>query len=231
MLTILANILLTLIVYWFFRRVYLHFKHPLLNIVILSAAFLIALLHVLDLPFSFYEPSKNAMTFLLGPATVGLAVPLYRYRLLLRQNLLPILTSVAVGACLAMLLASVIALIGGLPYDVVMSIIPKGVSIPFAVEVATAHGGVAPLAAAFVVATGTSGSLIGIWLLDFLRIGSPMARGLALGTMAHAQGTATALMEGEEQGAMAGLAMILAGILTAALAPAIIWLLALLPVG
>ena len=74
------------------------------------------------------------------------------------------------------------------------------------------------------VATGTLGSLLGPWALNLVRIRDPFARGLTLGTISHAQGTAVALQEGEEQGAMAGLAMILAGILTATLAPAAIWL-------
>ena len=86
-----------------------------------------------------------------------------------------------------------------------------------------------PLTAAFVVATGTLGSLFGLWGLDVLRIRDPFARGLTMGTISHAQGTAVALQEGEEQGAMGGLAMILAGILTAALAPAAVYIVMRLP--
>lgn len=69
------------------------------------------------------------------------------------------------------------------------------------------------------------GSLLGVWMLNLARISSPFARGLTLGAISHAQGTAAALQEGEEQGAMGGLAMILAGILTAAFAPLVVWLL------
>jgi len=225
--TTLFAIALTLAVYLGVRRLYLRYRHPLLNVVALGAGLIIATLVALRIPYSDYVPAKNIMTALLGPATVGLAVPLYRYRTLLLRSAPAILGSVALGALLAMLTAGTIAKLGGLPPDVVVSILPKGVSIPFAVEIAQIYKGIPALTAAFVVATGTLGSLLGGWLLSLARISDPMARGLALGTVSHGQGTATALMEGEQQGAMAGLAMILAGIFTAGFAPLAVWLLGL----
>lgn len=219
----------TIVTYIVVRRLYIRYTHPLLNVVVLTAALIIAALMLLDLPYAAYEPAKDIMTVLIGPATVGLALPLYRYRALLKRFSLAIVAGVAAGAFAAMFSAAAIAQLGGLPRDVVMSILPKGVSIPFAVEVAGMYGGIPPLAAAFVVATGTLGSLLGAWTLNVFRIGNPMSRGLALGTVSHAQGTAAALEEGEQQGAMAGLAMILAGIFTAALSPFTVWLLGLLP--
>ena len=215
----------TFLVYVLIRRLYLRYNHPLINIVALGAAVIIAVLVLCGLPYEAYEPARNIMTVLLGPATVGLAVPLYRYRRLLVRHALAIIGSVGLGALAAMLLAGLIATFGGLPREVVISILPKGISIPFAVEVANAYGGIAPLTAAFVVATGTLGSLVGAWTLNLFRILEPMGRGLALGTVSHAQGTAAALQEGQEQGAMAGLAMIVAGILSVLCAPFAVWLL------
>ena len=215
----------TLIAYVGVRKLYLRYTHPLLNVVVLSATLVALLLIGLDIPYSGYVPARDAMTFLLGPATVGLAVPLYRHRRLLRVYGVPIVVSVALGAVAAMLIAALIAKAGGLPREVVMSILPKGVSIPFAVEIARLYDGIPPLAAAFVVATGTLGALIGSPFLNLVRIKDPVARGLSLGTVSHAQGTATALLEGEEQGSMAGLAMILAGVFTAIFAPLAVMLL------
>jgi predicted murein hydrolase (TIGR00659 family) len=225
--TTLFAIVLTLAAYAGVRRLYLRFRHPLLNVVALGAGLIIATLVALGIPYGDYVPAKDIMTAPLGPATVGLAVPLYRYRGLLLRAAPAILGSVALGAFAAMLTAGLIAQLGGLPKDVVVSILPKGVSIPFAVEIAQIYEGIPALTAAFVVATGTLGSLIGGWLLSLARIRDPMARGLALGTVSHGQGTATALMEGEQQGALAGLAMILAGIFTAGFAPLAVWLLGL----
>ena len=225
----LVYIILTLAAYIAIRRLYLKYTHPLLNVVVLSAALVIAVLVAGGIPYESYAPAKDIMTILLGPATVGLALPLYRYRHLLRQYAAAIVSSVAVGSLLAMFLAGFIAKLGGLPEDVVMSILPKGVSIPFAIEVAKMYDGIPALAAAFVVATGTLGSLVGTWVLTVLGIQNPMARGLALGTVSHAQGTAAAMMEGEQQGAMGGLALILAGILTAAFSPLVVWVLRFIP--
>ena len=225
--TTLLCIGLTLAAYAGVRALYLRYRHPLLNVVALGAGLVIAALLALHIPYADYVPAQKIMTALLGPATVGLAVPLYRYRGLLLRAAPAILGSVALGAVLAMLSAGGIAKLGGLPQDVVVSILPKGVSIPFAVEIAQIYHGIPALAAAFVVATGTLGSLFGGWLLTLARVRDPMARGLALGTVSHGQGTATALMEGEQQGAMAGLAMILAGICTAGFAPLAVLLLGL----
>jgi predicted murein hydrolase (TIGR00659 family) len=222
---LLSFICLTVCAYGLLRRLSLRYPHPLLNVVVLSSALVALVLIALDMPYSDYAPARDIMTFLLGPATVGLAVPLYRNRGLLRIYALPIVISVALGALTAMALAGGIARLGGMPREVVMSILPKGVSIPFAVEIARLYDGIPPLAAAFVVATGTLGSLVGASFLTRVGIRNPVARGLALGTVSHAQGTATALMEGEEQGSMAGLAMILAGVFTAVFAPLAVLLL------
>ncbi len=218
-LLLLFTVSLTIGVYAACRALYLKYTHPLLNIVVLSAAAIIAVLAALGLPYEAYAPGKELMTILLGPATVALAVPLYRNRDLLMRYAPAILLSVTAGSAISMVIAGLIALAGGLPKDIIVSIVPKGVSIPFAVDISKMYGGEPALTAAFVVATGTFGGTIGTWLLTRLGIDDAVARGLALGTAAHAQGTAMALMEGERQGSMAGLAMILAGILTAALAP------------
>ena len=222
-------ILLTFASYALFRKLYNRYRHPLLNVVVLSAAAIIVVLLLLEIPYEAYQPAQDILTVLIGPATVGLAVPLYRYRRLLVSRGVAIVLSVAAGSLLAMVTAAWIAAVGGLPGEVVMSIMPKGVSIPFAVEVAGMFGGIPALAAAFVVATGTLGSLLGAWTLSVFRITDPMGRGLALGTVSHAQGTAVALQEGELAGAMSGLAMILAGIFTAGLAPLVVPLMPLIP--
>jgi predicted murein hydrolase (TIGR00659 family) len=210
---------LTVAMYLIMRRVYLRWTHPLLNIVIWSSAALIVFLVACEIPYSDYVPAKNIMTAPLGPATVGLAVPLYRYRRLLRSYGAAIIGSVAAGTLLSMLLSGLICKYAGLPWDVVVSMVPKGASIPFAVEIARVYDGIPALSAAFVAATGTSMAPLGAVLLTRARISDPVARGLALGTVSHAQGTALSLMENPQQGAMSGLAMILAGIFTAWLAP------------
>lgn len=224
-LTVLFTIGLTVGAYLLAKFLYLRYRHPLLNIVLLGAALIIATLLVLHIPYSSYLPGRQIMTALLGPATVGLAVPLYRHRSLVRRYAPAIVAGVGFGSLTSMLVAGLIALAAGLPKEVILSLLPKSVTIPFAVEIAKIHGGSPGLASAFVVATGTLGSVFGGTLLTWAGIKDPLARGLAMGTGAHGQGTAMAFMEGERQGSMAGLAMTLAGITTASLAPLLVRLL------
>ena len=219
------TILLTVGAYLLCKALYLRHPHPLLNIVLLGAGLVIGTLLLLKIPYQAYVPGRQLMTALLGPATVGLAVPLYRHRSLMRRYAPAIVAGVGLGALVSMLVAVFIALAFGLPREIVLSLLPKSVTIPFAVEIAKLQGGSPGLASAFVVATGTLGSVFGAPLLDWVGIRNPVARGLAMGTGAHGQGTAMAFMEGELQGSMAGLAMTLAGITTAALAPLLVRLL------
>lgn len=215
-------IILTVAVYLVCRYLYFRYHNPLINIVLLSAAIIIAILVMCKQSYAAYTPAKDVMTFLLGPTTVGLAVPLYRNKHLLKQYGTAIFTGVGIGTLVSMASVLFITQIGGLSREIIVSIIPKSSTIPFAVEVAAMAGGNSALAVAFVVATGTFGSVIGLSLLSWFKVRDPVARGLAMGTVSHGQGTAMALLEGEKQGSMAGVAMGLAGIFTSILAPVLV---------
>jgi predicted murein hydrolase (TIGR00659 family) len=219
---ILFTILLTVGAYQVSRFLYLRYRHPLLNVVLLATSLIIATLLVLKIPYQAYLPGRQLMTALLGPATVGLAVPLYRNRSLLRRYASVIVAGVGIGSLASMLTAGLIAWAAGLPREVILSILPKSVSIPFASEIARINGGSPGLASAFVVATGVLGSAFGGVFMTWVGIRDPIARGLALGTGAHGMGTAMAFLEGEQEGFMAGLALTLAGIMTAAIVPLVV---------
>jgi predicted murein hydrolase (TIGR00659 family) len=213
------TIVATVLAYSLSRYLFLRYQHPLFNMVLLGTLLVIAVLLSLRLPYEAYAPGKEIMTFLLGPATVALAIPLYKNRGLIKQYGLLICGSVALGSTISMLMAMLFCKLGRLDPAVIISITPKSVTAPIAVEIAQISGGDPSLAAAFVVATGTFGSALGPTLLSWVRISHPNARGLALGTVAHAQGVAMALMEGEDRGAMASLAMAIAAIFTSLVAP------------
>ncbi|QDR78998.1 LrgB family protein [Sporomusa termitida] len=220
--TTLLLIILTFAAYLFSRFLFMRYQNPLLNVVIISSAFIVAVLFTLHLPYAAYRPGKEIMTILLGPATVALAVPLYNNRAVLQKNLV----TVVVGVCLASLLTSLTAMgitrLLGMPKDIVVAIGSKSVTAPIAAQVAAVNGGDPEMAIAFVVVTGALGAIAGPTLLTLLKITNPIIRGLAMGTTAHGQGTATALMEGEQQGMMAGIGMTLSAIITSALLPILI---------
>lgn len=212
-------VLLTVGAYLATRKLFLIYRQPLLNPVFLSTVVIIAFLKTAGLTLEDYRPAKEAMTFLLGPATVALALPLYHNRRVLRTHALPVLSGVVAGSLTTMAAALVAGRLLRLNDGVLLSLGPKSVTVPIAVEIARLTGGEASLTAAFVVATGMIGSIMGPSLLSLCRVDSPVARGLALGTVSHGQGTAVALLESETSGAMGGVAMAIAAIFTALVAP------------
>lgn len=220
-------VLLTLGAYLGVRALYQRYRHPLINVVGLSAALIIIFLLLAGIPHAAYQPACDLISSLLGAATVALALPLYHYRRLLRANALIIGLGVGLGSLLSMCVAGACLRLAGLPRNFVVSILPKGATMPFAIDVANMYGGNAALACAFVVATGTLGCLLCAWLMKARQVVSPLVRGLTYGCVAHGQGAGQALTEGEECGAVAGLAMILGGICTVLLAPLAVWLLGL----
>lgn len=159
------------------------------------------------------------MTFLLGPATVALALPLYQNRDILRKSFIPIVVGIACGSVATLTTAVLLAKMNGLDSLIVTSIATKSITAPIAIDIALVTGGDPAIAVAFVVFTGTLGSMIGAGFLNLIKIDDPVARGLAMGVTAHGQGTATILGEGQTQGAMAGVAMALAAIFISLIAP------------
>lgn len=213
------TILITIIAYLFSRKIFMKTQNPLVNPVLLSTTAVILILHYLGITFEQYKPGKEIMTFLLGPATVALALPLYLNRHILRKSFFPILVGIACGAIATLATAVLLAKFSGLDSMIVTSIAPKSITAPIAIEIALITGGNPAIAVAFVVFTGTLGSVIGAAVLSFCKINNPVARGLAMGVTAHGQGTATILQEGQTQGAMAGVAMGLSAIFVSLIAP------------
>jgi len=216
----------TVVIYIISRKIFLKTQNALVNPLLLSTIAIIMILHYSGITFEQYKPGKDIMTFLLGPATVALALPLYVNRNILRKSFIPILIGIACGTVSTLTTAVLLAKISGLDSLIVTSIAPKSITAPIAIEIANITGGDPAIAVAFVVFTGTLGSMIGAGVLSLCKINNPVARGLAMGVTSHGQGAATILQEGQIQGAMAGIAMALAAIFISFIAPFYIpWLL------
>lgn len=198
------------------------YPSPFTTPVFFSTALIIILLLLLDIDFGEYTIAKEIMTFLLGPATVALAVPLYKNRDMIKKYSGPALLGIMFGTVSTITSAVILAKLLNLSHEVIASGSVKSVTVPIAVEVSAIIGGDPALTAAFVVTTGILGTMLGPWLMNVTNITHPLSRGLALGTISHGQGTAQAATEGELQGAIAGVAMGLAAIFTAIIAPIIV---------
>jgi predicted murein hydrolase (TIGR00659 family) len=196
-----------------------HYPSPWTTPVLFSTTIIIAVLLLTGLSFEAYRPAKDVLILLLGPATVALAIPLYKNRQIVSGNLVPMLWGLLAGSLGTMIAAGVMARAFGLSADLIASITLKSATVPIAVEIAPLVQGVPALTAIFVVITGMLGAAFGPWLMDCLRVADPLSRGLALGTISHGQGTAQAATESEFSGAVAGVAMGLGAICTATAAP------------
>lgn len=169
-----------------------------------------------------YTPAKGIMTYLLGPATVALAVPIYRNRSLIAKYKFAALIGLTFGSFTAITSAVLMAKLFHFSRVSILSLSVKSVTVPVATEVGKIINGNPSLIAAFVIITGMIGAMFGPKLLNWLKVDHPFARGLAIGTIAHGIGTAEAVKEGEIQGAVAGAAMGIAALLTSFVIPYII---------
>lgn len=193
--------------------------------VLVSMLTVIGILLLSGLSFAEYKNSVAALTLLLGPATVALAVPLYLNLRRIRQLFWPIVITLALAGTFATVMGVGLAWVFGAEPIMLMSMAPKSVTSPIAMLVADQIGGIAALAAVFVMITGVIGAIVGPSILRLCRVHHPAAQGLALGITAHAVGTARALQDSDEAGAFAALAMSLMGVITAVLLPLAIALL------
>ncbi|SDS17470.1 LrgB family protein [Pseudomonas fuscovaginae UPB0736] len=190
--------------------------------VLASMALVVGVLLLCGLDYAEYRKSTEILGILLGPATVALAVPLYLNLRRIRQLFWPIFTTLVIGGVIATGLCVLLGWLFGAEPRMLMTMAPKSVTSPIAMLVAEQIGGVAALAAVFVLITGVIGAIAGPALLTRLGVHRPEARGMALGMTAHAVGTSVALQESDECGAFAALAMSLMGVSTAVLLPLIV---------
>jgi predicted murein hydrolase (TIGR00659 family) len=196
--------------------------NPLANPVMIAVTIIVAILLVSGTSYETYFEGAQFVHFLLGPATVALAVPLYRQFETVRRSGLALVVSLIAGSLTAALSAVLIGYLMGAQFLSLISIAPKSVTAPVAMGIAEQLGGLPSLTAVLVILTGIFGAMAGPFVLNLLRIRDLRARGFALGTASHGIGTARALQVNEVAGAFAGLAMGLNALATAILLP-LLW--------
>jgi predicted murein hydrolase (TIGR00659 family) len=196
--------------------------HPLANPVLLAVIVLVALLWATGTPYATYFDGAQFVHFLLGPATVALAIPLYAQFDRLKRMALPLLVALLVGSLTAALSAILIGKLLGASDATLISLAPKSVTTPIAMGIAERLGGLPSLTAVLVILTGILGAVGAQWLYAAIKCNDPAVRGFALGVASHGIGTARAFQLNEQSGAFSALAMGLNGLLTAALLPVLV---------
>ena len=216
---------LTLVAYLIADRIATWAKHPLANPVLIAVILIGAVLVSTGIPYSRYFEGAQFVHFMLGPATVALALPLYENVQRLRRAVLPMLAAVLAGTVTAILSALGVAWLLGVRGETLLSVAPKSATAPVALGVAEQIGALPSLTAVLVVLTGISGAVIATPMLNALGFTDWRARGFAVGLAAHGIGTAHAFRVNSTAGTFAGIGMGLGALTTAILCPLIVALL------
>jgi len=219
----LALLTMTLAAYQFGAFLYQRTgMHPLLNPVLIAIVIIVAVLLIGDIPYETYFEGAQIIHFLLGPATVALAIPLYRQFDRVRASAIAIIVSLLTGCFTAIFSALAIGAVFGASTETMISLSTKSITSPVAMGVAEQLGGLPSLTAVLVISTGIIGAMFGPIVLNALGLRDWAAHGFGLGTGGGGIGTARAIQVNETAGAFAGLAMGLNALATAIFLP-LIW--------
>lgn len=216
------GIALTLVVFYSFSELHRRKRAFYTNPVLLSIIAIAGFLWASGYSYESYMESAVILKFLLGPAVVSLAVPVYKGRRVIAAYWREITAGIAIGGTLAILSAFYTAKLLGGTEEVLLSIAPKSVTTAIAIGVSEKIGGIPALTAVLVILTGILGNAVGVEILDAARVRDRIARGLAMGVTSHGLGTARIILDDELAGAVSGLAMALNGVFTSLLLPYLI---------
>ncbi|QMT59438.1 LrgB family protein [Legionella sp. PC997] len=210
---------ITIGMYFIAKKLYIRWSFWWLMPLILTPTIIGGLILLLHQNYQDYFRGTRWIVQLIGPMTVAFAIPIYEKRALIRQHWLVLLIGVCVGSFTSVLTSWGLAMLVGLDKNISLSLLPRSLSTPFALEASHSIGGSPELTAIFVIITGISGAVIGELLLKRFSFHSTLARGSLFGAGAHAAGAAQAHKIGPPEGAIAGLVMILVGLINVLLLP------------
>ena len=191
------------------------------NPLLIAIIILIIFFFIFNIKYDDYNSGGQVISFFLAPATVALALPLYKKFSLFKENALPILLGILCGAVFGIVSVIVLSKIFHLTDELTKSLIPNSITTPIGIALSKQLGGLPSIAVVAIIITGILGSIIGPFLYKILRIDDKVAMGIAMGSASHAVGTARAMEIGEIEGAMSSLTIAISGIMTVLIAPAL----------
>ncbi|MDD6615910.1 MAG: LrgB family protein [Lachnospiraceae bacterium] len=191
-------------------------KLSILNPLLISVVLVIIFLAVFDVDYKEYQEGAQILSYLLTPATVCLAVPLYEQLELLKHNLKAVMAGLAAGVVTSLVSVLLLAILFGLSHEEYVTMLPKSITTAIGMGVSEELGGMVTVTVAVIIVTGILGNVIAEYVFRIFKIEEPIAKGVALGSASHAIGTARAMELGEVEGAMSSLSIAVAGLLTVA---------------
>lgn len=215
----LFGLILSIAVFLFARTLAAKLKMAIFNPLIVSILIVIGILRVTGISYEDYYEGGKILNMLIAPATVALAIPLYQSFHLLKHHVRSIMAGIITGSFISMLSTGALAVSLNYKQELLASLLPKSVTTAIAIDISKQLGGVSTVTIIAVIITGIAGSIMGPSILKLFKVEEPVAKGVSLGTSAHAIGTVRALEYGTVEGAMSGLAIGVTGVVTVFLAP------------
>lgn len=216
---VLFGIVISLIAFEIGIFIYKKTKLPIFNPLLIAIILVIGFLLLFDISFDVYNKGGQFINMFLGPATVVLAVPLYKQLQLLKNHFIPIIAGIFIGSTIGILSVLLTGYIIKMDNTLTISLLSKSVTTPIGIEITNQLGGLSSVTVLSIIVSGIIGAIIGPILFKIFKIKNKVAMGISLGTAAHAVGTTKALELGETEGAMSSLSIGIAGIITVFLAP------------
>lgn len=220
----LVFVLLTIVIYLVTNALYFKYRRVFFIPVFASSVMIILILLLFHVPYETYMLGGQWINMFLGPAIVALAIPLYKQKDLMKQHIQPVLIGIASGVFVGLVSGGLFAKLLGFSKEIVLTLLPKSITTPIAMQIAASIGGIASLSAVFVMIAGFTGILFGPIFLRWVRIDTPIGRGIGLGTSAHGLGTSKAIEFGEQDASMSSVAMTLSALFGSLMGPIVVWL-------
>lgn len=213
------GMLLSLITYELGLMIQKRFKISILNPLLISVSIIIIILCVTDISYDSYFNGSKVLNWLLTPATVCLAIPLYEKYQLLKENWKAIMVGITSGIISCMVTILIMSLLFNLTNKQYITLLPKSITTAIGMAISEELGGYATLTVTVIIVTGIFGNIFAEQLCKLFKITNPLAKGLAIGTSSHALGTAKAVQMGDTEGAISSLSIAVCGLLTVLFAP------------
>jgi predicted murein hydrolase (TIGR00659 family) len=215
---------MTVAIYVVMNLLYVKYRGSVLIPIITSTIVMIVILLLFKVPYTTYMIGGKWLDVLVGPSIVALAIPLYKQQDLLKKNVLPIIGGVLMGVLAGMASGVLFAKLFGFSQDIILSLLPKSITTPIAIQITAAVGGISSLATVFVMIAGFTGVIFGPMFFRRTRIDTAIGRGIGLGAASHALGISKAIELGEQEASMSSVAMTLCAIIGSVVGPVVVWI-------
>ncbi|MGL4642626.1 MAG: LrgB family protein [Cetobacterium sp.] len=216
------GIFISLISFKIGKDIFNKFKLPILNPILVALVIILSIMKIFDIPTSYYNKGGDILGFFIAPATVCLAIPLYKELDSLKKHYKIILIGSLVGSITAIVSVLILGKLLGIQDVILLSFVPKSITTPIGIEVSKLLGGIPAITVFAIMVTGITGNIFAPFMLKLFKIENAIAKGLGIGISSHAVGTSKAIEMGETEGAMSALSIVIAGIITIFIAPIIL---------